>query len=73
MQVRLGASLDLLIYFDIFIYIYIYFKDGGCPTTFCCLELAVCSSHSMSRELEEGNWWWHGRVALSPTTFFISV
>lgn len=27
----------------------------------------------MSRELDDGNWWWHGKVALSPTTFFISV
>lgn len=27
----------------------------------------------MSREPDDGNWWWHGKVALSPTTFFISV
>ncbi|TNN83848.1 hypothetical protein EYF80_006024 [Liparis tanakae] len=30
-------------------------------------------SHSMSREPDDGNWWWQGKVALSPTTFFISV
>lgn len=27
----------------------------------------------MSRGLDDGNWKWHGKVALSPTTFFISV
>lgn len=27
----------------------------------------------MSSEPDDGNWWWHGKVALSPTTFFISV
>lgn len=37
------------------------------------MEFGFCSSHSMSRELDDGNWWWHGKVALSPTTFFISV
>lgn len=37
------------------------------------MEFGFCSSHSMSRELDNGNWWWHGKVALSPTTFFISV
>ena len=47
-------------------------KKGFYLTTFC-LEFGFCSSHSMSRELDDGNWWWHGKVALSPTTFFISV
>lgn len=46
--------------------------ESGSPTTFC-LEFGFCSSHSMSRELDDGNWWWHGKVALSPTTLFISV
>lgn len=46
--------------------------EPGSPTTFC-LEFGFCSSHSMSRELDDGNWWWHGKVALSPTTLFISV
>lgn len=41
-------------------------------TTFC-LEFGFWRSHSMSREPDDGNWWWHGKVALSPTTFFISV
>lgn len=47
-------------------------KKKSYLTTFC-LEFGFCSSHSMSRELDDGNWWWHGKVALSPTTFFISV
>lgn len=41
-------------------------------TTFCG-EFGFCSSHSMSRGTDDENWWWHGKVALSPTTFFISV
>lgn len=46
--------------------------EPGSPTTFC-MEFGFCSSHSMSREPDDGSWWWHGKVALSPTTFFISV
>lgn len=41
--------------------------------TTICLEFGFCSSHSMSNESDVGNWWWQGKVALSPTTFFISI
>lgn len=48
-------------------------KTNVTQLTTLCFEFGFCSSHSMSSEPDDGNWWWHGKVALSPTTFFISV
>ena len=44
-------------------------RKGNIISPLSVWSLVSASSHSMSREFDDGNWWWHGRVALSPTTF----